>query len=441
MAMEFSIEMAAQRIVINRTREYFDEVKGCYYSGYYRSCMVMLWSVVVCDLLYKLDLLANLHGDQTAKGILTEIESDRKSNPNSPKWEEKLLHLLKDRTEMFDPASFLSLQTLQQYRHLSAHPVLSENNDLFAPTQEIARANLRAALECLLTRPAMLSRKVFDAFLEDLEANSRVLINDETMITYIANKYGPHLTDAVQSDLFRRMWKIVFRASDQRCNANRVVNFRALCALYERRPSEMDVVISKNPEFFGDCRFIDGLAEALAGFLRRYPHVYKLLNLAAQKNVENFVSQDIDQKATAWYLSESPVAHVHNVLFSLPNDREIKPATFKLIVRQLSKENDVSPAIKYAIDRYAQSDFYRTADQRFEALVRPVIEYMCLTDFNEFMTKCELNRQTYARGTADHLAIKERLDIISEGNFDYGPFPKMLNSMTVEPDASVESFI
>ena len=37
-----------------RSREYFSEVLSCYTAGNYRSAVVMLWSVVVCDLLFKI---------------------------------------------------------------------------------------------------------------------------------------------------------------------------------------------------------------------------------------------------------------------------------------------------------------------------------------------------------------------------------------------------
>jgi hypothetical protein len=50
---DYSIELAAERIVDPRTKRYFAEVYGCYASGHYRSAVVMLWSVVVTDILFK----------------------------------------------------------------------------------------------------------------------------------------------------------------------------------------------------------------------------------------------------------------------------------------------------------------------------------------------------------------------------------------------------
>ncbi len=51
---EYSIEQRAMQIFDARTKEYFSEVLSCYAAGNYRSSVVMLWSVAVCDLLFKL---------------------------------------------------------------------------------------------------------------------------------------------------------------------------------------------------------------------------------------------------------------------------------------------------------------------------------------------------------------------------------------------------
>ena len=57
---EYSIEQGATQIFDVRTKEYFSEVLSCYSAGYYRSSVVMLWSVAFCDLLFKLQNLVDL---------------------------------------------------------------------------------------------------------------------------------------------------------------------------------------------------------------------------------------------------------------------------------------------------------------------------------------------------------------------------------------------
>ena len=63
---EYSIEQRATEIFDARTKEYFSEVLSCYATGNYRSSVVMLWSVAVCDLLFKLQNLVDRYGDTKA---------------------------------------------------------------------------------------------------------------------------------------------------------------------------------------------------------------------------------------------------------------------------------------------------------------------------------------------------------------------------------------
>ena len=50
----FNFENTIEQIPITKTKEYFKEVYSSYCIGNYRSAVVMLWTVIVCDLLFKL---------------------------------------------------------------------------------------------------------------------------------------------------------------------------------------------------------------------------------------------------------------------------------------------------------------------------------------------------------------------------------------------------
>ena len=52
-----SIDELSEQIYSAKTREYFDEVIQSYYVGNYRSATVMLYSVVISDIVYKLNEL------------------------------------------------------------------------------------------------------------------------------------------------------------------------------------------------------------------------------------------------------------------------------------------------------------------------------------------------------------------------------------------------
>jgi len=193
---DYSIEVSAEKIVDSRTKRYFAEVHGCYSAGYYRSAVVMPWSVVVTDILFKLDRLATAYGDATAETILKEIGDLRKNNPKSPEWETELVNKVASRTDLVDFAEHSFLQTLQAHRHLSAHAVMTSSEALFSPNKETVRAHIRNILEGVLTKPPIMSRKVFDSFLEDIEQFSQLNPVLDGLKKFLEAKYFRHFSAA-----------------------------------------------------------------------------------------------------------------------------------------------------------------------------------------------------------------------------------------------------
>lgn len=89
-----SIEEKISDLEFSKTRTYFQEVYSSYNNGNYRSAVVMLWSVMVCDAIYKLEKLDVVYGDKSAKRILSHISKMQDQEPLSPSWEIKLFEML-----------------------------------------------------------------------------------------------------------------------------------------------------------------------------------------------------------------------------------------------------------------------------------------------------------------------------------------------------------
>ena len=62
-----------EKIYSVKSREYFKEVVSSYAIGNFRSAIVMLYSVCMCDLIYKLQELRDVYDDKVAKNILETI--------------------------------------------------------------------------------------------------------------------------------------------------------------------------------------------------------------------------------------------------------------------------------------------------------------------------------------------------------------------------------
>ena len=94
----------SEDIYFAKTKEYFSEVISNYASGNYRSAVVMLYSVAICDLLFKLKELCDMYNDSIEKNILKEIEKCRNANDNKSKsrWEKELVERIYKETELLD---------------------------------------------------------------------------------------------------------------------------------------------------------------------------------------------------------------------------------------------------------------------------------------------------------------------------------------------------
>ena len=87
----YSLEQLAKEINSEKTLEYFQEVLSSYFNNNCRAAIVTLYSVVICDLLHKLESLDEIYQDTTAAQILAEIEAIQQANPKSPQWETDLI--------------------------------------------------------------------------------------------------------------------------------------------------------------------------------------------------------------------------------------------------------------------------------------------------------------------------------------------------------------
>lgn len=207
MLAEYSIEQRATQIFDARTKEYFSEVLSGYSAGNYRSSVVMLWSVAVCDLLFKLQNLVDLYGDTKAKAkdILADIGKLQQDNERSPIWETKLVESVAEQTQLLDIAERENLLHLQRQRHLAAHPVVNANFQLHRPNRETARALIRNTLDGVLTKAPILSKQIVNELVGDLEQASGILIDDKRLKAYQESKYYNRFNPEVEKAVFKAL--------------------------------------------------------------------------------------------------------------------------------------------------------------------------------------------------------------------------------------------
>ncbi len=171
----FDIEEQSMLIPEIKTRELFKEVYSSYQHANYRSAIVLLWSVVIADVIFKLQFLKNAYQNKQAEVILQGIEKQQKANPTSSDWEREILQKACNELQFITPYEREHLEYLHKQRNASAHPILTDNNLLLIPNRDTTRSLIRNAMEAILLKPALINSKLVNSFVEDLGNIPRLL--------------------------------------------------------------------------------------------------------------------------------------------------------------------------------------------------------------------------------------------------------------------------
>ncbi len=204
----FTIEDLIEKINEPKTKDLFKDVYISYTQEQYRATVVMLWTVVVCDLVYKLQYLRDVYNDVTAIDILNKIADKQNKDPRSSSWELGLVEEVNKRTNLINDIEKDNLEYLQKQRNLCAHPIITNDNILFKPNRELTRSLMRIALDAVLLKAPLLSKQYINAILEDLEKRKEdFLFLDHEFEKYIHSRYLKHLNADQVLALFKILWR------------------------------------------------------------------------------------------------------------------------------------------------------------------------------------------------------------------------------------------
>lgn len=406
----FSIELSAERIYEERSREYFREILSSYMNGNYRSAVVMLWTVIVCDLIYKLQSLQSVYNDKTAKDILEIVQQKQEENLKNPEWEKVLLDEVHKRTELIDNAEYEQLEYLQKQRHLSAHPVLKSDELLYVPNQETTRALIRNALEAVLLKPPILSRKIVRELVQDIANKKHLFLGDDDALKrYLVDRYLKNLRPTVANLLFRDMWKFVFHLSNSNADENRQINYQALRIIYFRRPNELKEYINREPDHFSNIGENEASLTYLIDFLNSDPSVYEAFRDSARAMLQQFANENIDIFTTAIFLSGDVASHLHrlrelvNSKSKFTNYAPYKPPSEKSwqeLWKFAKEANCETVALGIAIEIHVKSGNFDFADWSFVVFIEPYLELFDQKKLHRLLEGINDNSQVHARRKA-----------------------------------------
>lgn len=429
----YSIEQSAEQIYHPNIKEYFNEVIQSYINGSYRSAVVMLYSVVVCDLIYKLKDLKELYDDATAKDILTKIEEVQKKDPKSGGWEGVLIEEVKERTLLLEPADKISIDALRLHRHLSAHPVLTQEDLLSTPNKETVRALIRNMLEGLLIKNPVISKSVFYTLLEDLKQHKDFFSDDLSLEKYIESRYLKNTNQQMINSIFKELWGITFNCPSDECKSNREINFRTLKIIYKRYRTNLLVFIDQNKIPFN--KFNEEDEEVLIRmtvFFGSNPELYSFVEEHNQTKLKAKINSSWELKVRSPFLRESMEKHFDYLIEDLHwTDytfeerfhaiRLLRKEELELLLTWASENDCVNKYYDLLIQQFVHSENFDTADHNYEVIIKPNLNKFNREQFLELFDGINKNRQCHAHRFAkgNNSNIKAHSDLILGSDFDY----------------------
>lgn len=420
---EFSLEKISENIHYGKTKEYFREVLSSYNNGNYRSSVVMLWSVAICDIVYKLQNLIDLYDDTAAKEILQEVTSIQDQDYKSSAWELKLLDDVLDKTYLLDSAEYEDLRYLQKQRHLSAHPVLNSERELHSPNKETVRSLLRNTLEGLLVKPPIYTQRIMKELLEDISESKDVINSREKVKKYIECKYLSRMTPNVEINIFKSLWKLVFKLDNDDCEKNRTINLHTLEVISARNSKLLQYEIEGNKDYYSNVAATGNPLTFLVFYLSSNPNLYKTLSDDARIKIDHCINTDDIGKTMGWFIKKDLKSNGDDIkTWVLSTDRpKFTQGQFDALLKISDSDEWQLIFCDIAISYYCCSRNYDQADNRFETSISKYIPLFSKESLINLTEKINDNDQCYGRTQArnDYKVIKQHIDELFTDGFNY----------------------
>lgn len=397
------------QVYFSQTKKYLEEVLSCYYNKNYRAANVMLYSVLICDILLKLQELSDMYNDKTAKTILEEIKSTKECNTGSRSaWEKKLIEEIHKKTKLIDLEAYTHINHLYDDRNFSAHPALNDNYELICPSQETTIANIKNIIKDIFIKPPIFIKNIVDMLTEDLQEKKYVYENSEEKLKiFLDNKYYAHMDLGMKKNLFKTLWSFCFcKPKDPDCQNNLDINRKALKVLFYSFNSEAIKYVSENADLFTvatDNKCIHNLIL----FLSAISELYSPLNSDVKEHIDKAIKESGDDFFISWFVKGE-----EEHLKALKNNTElnVKKIDIDWGVQHYKECGLYSELLEFFIIHYGNSNSFDMADTRYTYIIRPFLKDFTRDQLELLINKIEDNNQLNSRRLA-RMSNQEIYDI------------------------------
>nr|WP_298891315.1 hypothetical protein [uncultured Acinetobacter sp.] len=411
----FSIDDSIENIKNPYTKELFKEVYSSYAMGNYRSATVMLWSVVVTDLVHKLNELDSIYNDPKALQILDYIRLEQQKDSKSSKWESEIVDKFHKEIKFFETFEVANLEHLQKMRHVSAHPVITSTDLLHSPTKETVYSLIRNALESVLTKEALFSSKIIEVILKDLNNIKDTLVDYEERDRYFSHKFLSKMPNAVLLKFLKTLWKFIFRIDNPETLLNTEINLDILNIIISKKKQIFIEFLIQDKDYISDIKLDDNLKKSLLIFLLKNRWCFEYFS----ENSVQTISKIIESSDSRFQLIKFKRI-VDYIDFLIKNKSNYSLSNFEIIESEAEEYRCKDKFYDYCIDGYCFSGSFDSANYRFDKLIRPYLENFSFQQLKNLTSKANQNSQCYDRAKAkrDHKIVIEKI-LENDSNYDF----------------------
>ena len=384
-------------IYFEKTKEYMKEVLESYSIGNYRAATVLLYSVVICDIMLKLQELIDMYNDTVAKEILSDINKIREDPALSKsKWEKELLDRVHKRTDLLNDYSYINLCHLFDHRNFCAHPALNEDFELFSPNQEVVIAHIRNVITDILVKPPIFIKNIIEFFSNDLDKKKEIYINDKSSLkTYLDNRYYSKMSISMVKKVFKALWKFCFYIdNEEHCIDNRKINRYAISILYEENKKELLAYIKQENDNFLISTDPKCIRQFLI-FLAENCEIYSVVSSEIKHQISEEINHDDNTKAISWFLSQSLQDHLKKL--GEDNSIDIECECIKYIENKYEEHGLHSGLLDFFIVYFGNSYLFDIANKRYNEVIKPHLSDFTKEQFISLITVINNNDQIYNR--------------------------------------------
>jgi hypothetical protein len=269
------------------SRRYVDEAIAAYGASAFRSALMSTWIAVAADIIGKIRLLAD-EGEGVAVSLRDSLNNAIASNdvPALQRFETSLIKTAHEDLELIGRREADELTRLYKDRNLCAHPAfVAGGEDLFDPSPELVRAHLTAAVDALLSHPAVTGRKAIERFGREVASDSFPR-DDQRLNDHLRAGYMDHSTKALRANLIKVICKETLKPDLDLCHRWRCT--RAARELQKIAPSEFEEQLRSVLDSQQNGLTDAGLLTLVTG-LCYVPGTWDLLHKGTQARVEELL--------------------------------------------------------------------------------------------------------------------------------------------------------